>query len=43
MNTKISEQEISYYRLAILLSLMLCLGISIVLRIKQAKKRLRCH
>ena len=39
MNTKISEQEISYYRLAILLSLMLCLGISIVLRIKQAKKK----
>ena len=39
MNLELSEQELSYYRLAILLSLTLFLGVSVVFRIKQAKKK----
>lgn len=39
MNMELSEHELSYYRLAILLSFILLLGASLFFRIKQAKKK----
>ena len=39
MNMELSEQELSYYRLAIILSFVLLLGVSVIFRIKQAKKK----
>ena len=39
MNIELSEHELSYYRLAILLSFILLSGTSLVFRIKQSKKK----
>ena len=39
MNMELSEQELSYYRLAIILSFVLLLGVSVIFHVKQAKKK----
>ena len=39
MNMELSERELAYYRLAIILSLLLILVISFVFRVKHAKKK----